>query len=302
MKKKILLIIMSVLCIVLAGCGSDKPDIESEAFKFNSVYQGEGLEKLEKAFRVASEEIVEKYGKTPEASNEMAKLDAHQKLLDFKAKMLAAKTENEELRPLKDLLAKHVDAAIAYWDAVAVHDIANIEKLERSKLQTKFDYFDKWYMLIFKCHQPVLNSSVGQIYANRYGPGPVLFGVVSIEESYRMGGKVFYDEAKGKFVTVKIAAFNSQKVPITLSNKGFSLLGKGGAKYQPLNLSLRRWTIERLFSKYDHEDIEPNTDMEVKVVFDVPKEVEISEHWMEIFWDGSYGKVVIPMTAERTGY
>ena len=312
MKKKILLIIMSVLCIVLAGCGGSsesgkeagKPKeaaYKVEARDFDKNYRQEGLLKIKEEMSKAWDPIIEKYGDTPKAYDEIEKLNDVDKYKAFREKLVSVKIENAEVRPLKDLLLKETDALITgLRTAIVERDYWDSKGTAVKYFQATFAYRNNFSLIVEGKPLPVINSSYGQLYAHE--ASNVLFGIANVKEKKELGNAYVSEKAKGKFIIVTVAIFNNQKDAITIDASRFKLIDKEGREYVSSSKGLVGLSLENKNANSFLEQLNPNMSMESIIVFDMPPNVRAKEYDLVTSGGFTGEELKLPLVNDRNGY
>lgn len=306
MMKKLLFILISLLCLFAVGCGSGtpaappKPSFKDEAKNFNQVYYLEGYNALRQELSKSYSDLFEKYGNTRKTDDELLKLGYDKKFEDLKAKISQAKIEHQEVQPLKDLLLKATEPILPFFENLRNRNFQGIEDSNIKCLQTLFAYRNNYSMIVDGKPLPVINSSSGQLYA--YETSNVLLGIAKVKEANSIGDSYFSEDAQGKFIIVTVAVFNNQKDAITVDASEFKLIDKEKREY---SASTRGMTALQMSNKQHRgflEQLNPNMGFESTIVFDVPKNTGSDDYQLRAAGGFTGDKILMPLEVCRNGY
>lgn len=303
MMKKLLFILISLLCLFAAGCGSGtpaKPSFKDEAKNFNQVYYLEGYEVLREDFFKSLLDSFGKYGYTNKAIDEFFKLDYGKKIEGLKNKISQAKIEHQEIQPLKDLLIKTTDPFSAILENLQNENSDGVKYSITKILQTEFAYKNNYSMIVDGKPLPVVNSSSGQLYA--YETSNVLLGIAKVKEANSLGDSYFSEDAQGKFIIVTVAVFNNQKDAIAVDASEFKLIDKEKREY---SASTRGMTALQMSNKQHRgflEQLNPNMGFESTIVFDVPKNTGPKDYQLRAAGGFTGDKILMPVKPMYNGY
>ena len=306
MMKKLLFILISLLCLFAVGCGSGtpaappKPSFKEEAKNFDKVYFQEGYEKLTAEIGNSLADISKKYDDNNKAIDEFMKLGYDKKIEELKNKIIQAKIEHQEVQPLKDLLLKATDPLRELLENIHNKNIQGINSSGKTVGQTQFAYRNNYSMIVDGKPLPVINSSSGQLYA--YETSNVLLGIAKVKEANFIGDSYFSEDAQGKFIIVTVAVFNNQKDAITVDASEFKLIDKEKREY---SASTRGMTALQMSNKQHRgflEQLNPNMGFESTIVFDVPKNTSPKDYQLQAAGGFTGDKILMPLRFRPNGY
>lgn len=306
MMKKLLFILISLLCLLAVGCGSGtpaappKPSFKEEAKNFDKVYMQEDYYTLRSEFFKASIDSFKKYGNTRKADEEFLKLGYDKKVEDLKAKISQAKIEHQEVQPLKNLLVKAMDPFMVFIESLQNKNSQGVNDSVIKILQTEFAYRNNYSMIVDGKPLPVVNSSSGQLYA--YETSNVLLGIAKVKEANSIGDSYFSEDAHGKFIIVTVAVFNNQKDAIAVDASEFKLIDKEKREY---SASRRGMTALQMSNKQHRgflEQLNPNMGFESTIVFDVPKNTGPDDYELQAAGGFTGDKILMPVKSMHNGY
>lgn len=297
--KKILLTILALLALLMAGCGGPTPKEEAE--QINSKYFVDGFKngivaEADKTFN----EILKKYGNSPEADTAFMQTDIPKKTVDFTNSVKNIEVKNKEVAPLKEKLYAVVNNYNSIFVAMQKGDGAQVQACIKASAKLGFDYKNELAKLTTGKGLPVMNTAKGQLYA--YSASDVIFAISEISTPATLGNSFISERPQGKFVVLKIIAYNNQKDAVTIDSNCFKLVDKEKHEFSTSVPGMTAIQMSGGHAKGFLSQVNPTMSLEAEYVFDVPVNAKLSDFTLQARGGMTGDKVNIPVKVEKTGY
>lgn len=296
--RKIIFLVLALLTLLVAGCGDPTPKEEAE--QINQKFFVEGFQNVVDESHKKYMEIEKQYGKTREADKALSKSDVPKKIADFTNTVKNIEVKNKEVLPLKEKLYALVNNFNSMFIAIQNEDKAQLDACNNAVNKLGFDYKNELAKITTGKPLPVMNTPNGQLYA--YIASDVYFAISDISTPATLGNSFISERPQGKFVVIKIIAYNNQKDAVTIDSNCFKLIDKNKREFSTSVPGMSAIQISGGHTKGFLSQVNPTMSLEAEYVFDIPANAKISDFTLQASGGMTGSKVDIPVRVAKTGY